>query len=54
MIKSVFDVATKFTDSTFYDVSTWTFPYAYNIPFAEITSLKDIQQSAEEVLAKKP
>lgn len=49
LIKSVFGVVTTFADSTFYDVSTWTFPYAFNLPFAEITSLKNIQHADEEV-----
>ncbi len=53
LIKSIFDVATTFTDSTFYDVSTWTFPYAYDIPYAEITPAKNITQS-EEVHFVKP
>jgi hypothetical protein len=54
LIKSIFDVVTTFTDSTFYDISTWTFPYAYDIPYAEVTSLKDIRQSTEEINAEKP
>ncbi|HRX13175.1 MAG TPA: hypothetical protein P5210_16035, partial [Draconibacterium sp.] len=39
--------------STFYDVSTWTFPYTFNIPFAELTTLKDIQYSKEKVDTQK-
>ncbi len=53
LIKSLFDKAITFADSTFYDVSTWTFPYTFNIPFAEITTLKDIQISKEKVETKK-
>jgi hypothetical protein len=49
LIKSIFDVATTFADSTFYDVSTWTFPYAFNLPFAEINSLKNVKHSETEV-----
>lgn len=49
LIKSIFDVATTFADSTFYDVSTWTFSYAFNLPFAEITSLKNIKYSDAKV-----
>ncbi|WP_372949436.1 M14 family zinc carboxypeptidase [Mariniphaga sp.] len=45
LIKSMFDVTTEFADSTFYDVSTWTFPYAFNLPFAKLTSLRNIQIS---------
>lgn len=36
LIKSIFEVNTTFADSTFYDVSTWTLPYAFGIPFAKI------------------
>ncbi|MDZ7682908.1 MAG: hypothetical protein U5J63_14635 [Fodinibius sp.] len=35
-VKSMFERRTTFTDSLFYDVSTWTMPYAYNVPFAEL------------------
>jgi hypothetical protein len=53
LIKSLFDKAITFADSTFYDISTWTFPYTFNIPFAEITSLKDIQYAKEKVDTQK-
>jgi hypothetical protein len=36
LIKSMFERRTSFTDSIFYDISTWTLPYAFNIPFMEI------------------
>ena len=49
LIKSIFDVATTFADSTFYDVSTWTFPYAFNLPYAEVNSLKNVKYADEEV-----
>jgi hypothetical protein len=45
LIKSIFEINTEFADSTFYDVSTWTFPYAFNLPFAKLTSLRNIQFS---------
>ncbi|HLR33666.1 MAG TPA: hypothetical protein VK074_14345, partial [Fodinibius sp.] len=35
-IKALFERRTTFTDSLFYDVSTWTMPYAFNLPFAEL------------------
>ncbi|SHF94104.1 Zinc carboxypeptidase [Fodinibius roseus] len=35
-IKALFERRTTFTDSLFYDVSTWTMPYAFNLPFAEV------------------
>jgi len=54
LIKSLFDKPISFADSTFYDVSTWTFSYTFNIPFAEISTLKDIQFSKEKVNRQKP
>lgn len=34
LIKAAFSTDTNFRDNTFYDVSAWTLPYAYNIDFA--------------------
>lgn len=34
LIKAAFSTETNFRDNTFYDVSAWTLPYAYNIDFA--------------------
>ncbi len=54
-IKSIFEVITTFTDSTFYDVSTWTLPYAFNLPCEILTSMRGIQLSGEPVVeAVKP
>ena len=49
MIKTLFDKVTAFTDSTFYDVSTWNLPYTFNVAFAEIGSLKEIQLADQSV-----
>ncbi|WP_138431072.1 M14 family zinc carboxypeptidase [Fodinibius saliphilus] len=35
-VKALFERRTSFSDSLFYDVSTWTMPYAFNLPFAEL------------------
>lgn len=37
-IEAMFERRTEFTDSLFYDVSAWTLPYAFNMPFEELTS----------------
>jgi len=37
MIKSIFETQTSFQDSVFYDVSTWTFPYAFNCKYKRLT-----------------
>ena len=38
LITAFFERRTEFTDSLFYDVSSWTMPYAFNLPFAELSS----------------
>ncbi len=45
LIKSLFEEINTFTDSAFYDVSTWTFPYAFDIPYVKVSSLKNINIS---------
>jgi len=37
-IEALFERRTTFPDSLFYDVSTWTMPDAFNLPFAELGS----------------
>ncbi len=39
LIKAMFEKRTTFTDSLFYDISAWTFPLAFNVDYAELTSL---------------
>ncbi len=34
LVKAVFEQRTEFRDSVFYDVSSWTLPLSYGIPFA--------------------
>lgn len=36
LITALFERRTEFTDSLFYDVSSWTMPYAFNLPFEEL------------------
>lgn len=36
-IEAVFEQRTEFTDSLFYDVSTWTLPHAFNLPYSELS-----------------
>lgn len=35
-IEAMFETRTEFADSLFYDVSTWTLPFAFNLPSAEL------------------
>ena len=36
LIKAMFETRTKFRDNTFYDVSTWNFGHAYNLPYEAV------------------
>ena len=38
LIKALFETRTSFQDSLFYDVSAWTLPLAFNIPYGELTA----------------
>lgn len=38
LITAMFERRTSFTDSLFYDVSAWTMPYAFNLPFLELNN----------------
>lgn len=40
-IKAAFSTRTDFEDNTFYDVSAWTLPYAYNIEFSPSRKVPD-------------
>lgn len=54
LLKALFEKVATFSDSTFYDVSTWTIPLTFNVPFAEITALKDIQYTGPAKTEKIP
>jgi hypothetical protein len=36
LLKTLMERRTAFDDSTFYDVSTWTLPLSFNLPYAEL------------------
>lgn len=38
LLTAMFERRTTFTDSLFYDISAWTMPYAFNLPFAELNN----------------
>ena len=44
LVQSLFEPVTSFGDSLFYDVSAWTLPYAFNIPYAPVNSLKQVEE----------
>jgi len=41
LIKAMFEKRTTFADSLFYDISAWTFPLAFNVDYAEVSSLSN-------------
>ena len=38
MIKAIMEDMLTFNDSVFYDISTWTFPYAFNLDYTPVSS----------------
>ena len=38
LIRSMFETQTEFEDTTFYDVSTWTVPYAFGLQFDDLSA----------------
>jgi hypothetical protein len=38
LIKAMFETRKEFTDSLFYDISAWTLPLAYGLPYAPLSS----------------
>jgi len=42
MIQTLFQKVTNYRNSSFYDVSAWTLPFSFNIPYAEIKSAKEL------------
>jgi len=53
-IKAIFTKQTKFQDSLFYDISAWTFPLAFNLPYGEVQSTAGLLGSkVEQVSAPK-
>ncbi len=42
LIKAMFEKRITFSDSLFYDISAWTFPLAFNVDYAEQTSMANV------------
>lgn len=53
LIQSLFEEVTSFTDTTFYDVSTWTMQHAYDIDMVKLNSFGG-KVSANPVQSKAP
>jgi len=52
LIRSIFEEVSSFRDTSFYDVSTWTIPHAFDVPVAELSSLKGVKTSSNPVTAR--
>ena len=37
LAKAIFEKRTQFEDSLFYDISAWSMPHCFNVPYAEVT-----------------
>ena len=48
VIQAIFDKQKKFKDSTFYDVSSWTIPLAFDVNFEKLSDLKLIGKIIDE------
>lgn len=40
LVKAIFETNSSFQDSLFYDVSAWTFPLAFNLPYQKVSNVK--------------
>lgn len=52
LIKTLFSKTTEFENNTFYDVSGWTMPLAFNISSRKIGSIRDLKFSSKPWQAK--
>ncbi len=48
LIKSMFEKRTTFEDSLFYDISSWTFPLAFNLEYDELKSVPALGQKVSK------
>jgi hypothetical protein len=44
LIQSLFEPQKNFTDSLFYDVSAWTIPHAFNIPYVALSQSRQAEE----------
>ena len=52
LINAIFDRQTKFKDSLFYDISTWSFDLAFNLNFEGVNSLAQAGAKYEPIVKK--
>ncbi|MFP4621019.1 MAG: M14 family zinc carboxypeptidase [Bacteroidales bacterium] len=44
LVRSLFEKRTTFEDSIFYDVSTWTMPLAFDLPYDELKTASEVKR----------
>ena len=49
----MFEKRTAFQDSLFYDISAWTFPFAFNVDYAENVSTNNLGNQVIDLQQKK-
>ncbi|HVG40304.1 MAG TPA: M14 family metallopeptidase, partial [Chitinophagaceae bacterium] len=54
VIKAIFEKTLEYKDSLFYDVTAWTFPLAFNLPYATMNSATSAFQGPRVTTAVKP
>ncbi|AXT60636.1 zinc carboxypeptidase [Aquimarina sp. AD10] len=52
LIKAIFEKRTTFTDSLFYDISSWTFPLAFNLDYADNIAISNLGNEILELKHK--
>lgn len=54
MIESIFEIREEYADSISYDITGWTLPFAFNLPYAKVASAKtgDAYDYAEPVAGR--
>lgn len=53
-IRSLFEPVIEFTDSIFYDTSTWVLPMAFNLNYVPLTNLKEMEGVASTEITSAP
>lgn len=48
-VKAIFDTDTEFSDSTFYDISTWTIPLSFGLKYEKVKVLPELGERLTEV-----
>jgi hypothetical protein len=54
LAQAMIETRTKFEDNTFYDVSAWSLPLAYNLPYAKLTRLPATADNSPPPAASAP